>query len=160
MSTLNIRGVEINFPFEPYDIQKIYMEKVIECLQNEENGVLESPTGTGKTLSLLCSSLGWLTMKKAQIQAQRQTYSTKNDYMNNIKDELDLNTGAFKNYSGMPTIIYASRTHSQLTQAVQELKNSSYRYMKSTVVGSREQLCINSDVMRETNFSVKVQKTN
>lgn len=60
MSQLSIRGVPVVFPFEPYDIQKQYMEKVIECLQNETNGVLESPTGTGKTLSLLCSTLAWL----------------------------------------------------------------------------------------------------
>lgn len=45
MSDININGITVNFPFEPYEVQKIYMSKVIECLQNKKHGVLESPTG-------------------------------------------------------------------------------------------------------------------
>jgi len=53
-------SVSVKFPYEPYDVQKTYMTKVITCLNQRKFGLLESPTGTGKTLSLLCSSLAWL----------------------------------------------------------------------------------------------------
>lgn len=40
-----INGIPITFPFEPYDVQRRYMEKIIECLDKSANSVLESPTG-------------------------------------------------------------------------------------------------------------------
>lgn len=54
----NFVEVQINkytakFPFKPYDIQKNYMFSVIKACAKKENALLESPTGTGKTLSLL-----------------------------------------------------------------------------------------------------------
>ena len=58
-NVLNIKGIEVLFPFKPYDCQLTYMEKVIDTLQDGSSALLESPTGTGKTLSLLCSVLGW-----------------------------------------------------------------------------------------------------
>lgn len=42
---INIKGLDVKFPFEPYQLQRDYMTKVIEALQNEQNAVLESPTG-------------------------------------------------------------------------------------------------------------------
>lgn len=55
-----------------------------------------------------------------------------------------------------PKIIYASRTHSQISQAIQELKRSGYGHMKAAVIGSRDQLCINSEVLKETTNAAKV----
>ena len=52
-------GLEVYFPFKPYQCQVDFMTKVIKALNNGENALLESPTGTGKTLSLLCA-LAWL----------------------------------------------------------------------------------------------------
>lgn len=42
---VDINGIEVNFPFEPYELQKEYMKKVIDALNNKQNAVLESPTG-------------------------------------------------------------------------------------------------------------------
>lgn len=36
------------------------MNAVYECLENGQVGIFESPTGTGKSLSLICGSLTWL----------------------------------------------------------------------------------------------------
>lgn len=162
MTTCTIRGIPVSFPFEPYPLQKAYMEKVIDCLQNETNGVLESPTGTGKTLSLLCSSLAWLSMKKAQLKLNMQNPEMKeaSEFMKSLNNELGKKLGNNSNNSQglfhLPTIIYASRTHSQLTQAMQELKRTAYNDMRATIIGSREQMCIHPDIMKEQLSVAKV----
>ena len=84
-----INDHDVYFPFPPYECQVDFMGKVIEALKNEENALLESPTGTGKTLSLLCSALAWL-------RAERERLGDS---------KLDI-------ISELPKIIYTSRTHS------------------------------------------------
>ena len=58
---LIIEGIVIYFPYKPYPPQENYMKKIILTLKNKGNiSALESPTGTGKTLCLLCSILAWI----------------------------------------------------------------------------------------------------
>jgi hypothetical protein len=45
---LELHGIHICFPFEPYPCQKDYMGSVIRALHLSENALLESPTGTGE----------------------------------------------------------------------------------------------------------------
>ena len=60
-TTFPFGGVPINFPYAtPYPAQKQMMAKIIAALKNKENALLESPTGSGKSLALLCSVLGWI----------------------------------------------------------------------------------------------------
>jgi hypothetical protein len=62
---IHIEKVKVSFPFEPYPQQVELMTTLITamqqvcCFKKSENGLVESPTGTGKTLCLLLSSLSW-----------------------------------------------------------------------------------------------------
>ncbi|KAB7494881.1 Regulator of telomere elongation helicase 1-like protein [Armadillidium nasatum] len=162
MPEILLNNVPVRFPFEPYEVQKNYMQKLLECLQEGKNGVLESPTGTGKTLCLLCASLAWLEMKKAEhrakVLASNLSEDSDNKLLSSISSQLKAAVGGmWKQGNGIPKIIYSSRTHSQLSQAISELKRTTYKHMKMSVLGSRDQLCIHPEVSKETNNNNKVQ---
>lgn len=48
-------------------------------------------------------------------------------------------------------IFYATRTHAQISKAIQELKKSSYR-PKMSILGSRKQYCIHPDISHSSNL--------
>lgn len=217
---------EFPFPFPAYDIQKQFMKELYECLEGTKLGLFESPTGTGKSLSLICGALKWLVdhekwkkqeliskieeidnkiknckepsdnwfkvqTEQIQLNSEKQVFQdrlnailtyerkkegfkkitesnkiaqteackkTKQQLKNSVKSdktELDLNICdtkddimienilsdsesseeenkeevLFKN----PKIFFCSRTHSQLTQFVHELKKSPYSECISVV---------------------------
>jgi chromosome transmission fidelity protein 1 len=55
------------FPFEPYPEQDQLMNAIYDCLQRGSIGCFESPTGTGKSLSVICSTLKWLFDEETKI---------------------------------------------------------------------------------------------
>ena len=56
-----IQGHHVAFPTgkRPFPAQYALMGRIIQALKTGKNALLESPTGTGKTLALLCSTLSW-----------------------------------------------------------------------------------------------------
>lgn len=57
---VEIHKKDFHHPYTPYPIQETFMQTVYEVLEQGKIGILESPTGTGKSLSLICGSLTWL----------------------------------------------------------------------------------------------------
>ena len=114
MSVININNIPVNFPYQPYQAQVDFMGKVIESIETRQYALLESPTGTGKTLSLLCSALSWRKATNTEVQ-----------------------------------IVYASRTHSQLSNVIKELKKTVFHPSVSHIA-SRSHLCLNETVQKKS----------
>lgn len=178
MPAVDIENVSVEFPFQPYPAQVTYMEKVVEALNKRTNALLESPTGTGKTLSLLCSTLAWQqsyspdkdnaafaaaggccggTGKVASNGGGGMALRYETDHSTSLLSRpsvingggigLKAGVGFLPGPQGKPVIVYASRTHSQLTQVVRELKATTYR-PRTVILGSREQLCVHPEVSK------------
>jgi len=158
-TTVEIENIQIHFPFKPYDVQTKYMASVIQALNKKEHALLESPTGTGKTLCLLCSTLAWQQQHKGKLKQQlhnpgSQQMMTQQSQQTNLSQMTQPNENGEVTAAGAaatppsnkaPTIIYASRTHSQLSQVVRELRNTRYR-PKHAILGSRDHMCIHPKV--------------
>jgi len=134
MPTYDLDGVSVDFPHEAYDCQLDYMRAVVRGLENGENALLESPTGTGKTLCLLCASLGWRRHRQQVVEAAKTSWEAQAE-----------GKGALH----VPTIFYSSRTHTQLKQVMRELKGTSYK-PSSVVLGSRQHFCLHTSVQRHS----------
>ena len=160
MPVYNIAGVEIDFPYDAYREQLVYMEKVILALETGENALLESPTGTGKTLCLLCATLGWQRAAKnkrheASIRYANDSYPTHGDgWVKGLQSAVSNGQSSctplqadMSSTARTPRIIYSSRTHTQLQQVIRELRKTTYR-PKTCVLGSREQLCVHHEVSK------------
>ncbi|KAH1178818.1 hypothetical protein KIL84_000149 [Mauremys mutica] len=59
VSEYTIGGVKIIFPCKAYPSQLAMMNAIVKGLNSRQHCLLESPTGSGKSLALLCSVLSW-----------------------------------------------------------------------------------------------------
>ncbi|KAI4336693.1 hypothetical protein L6164_015186 [Bauhinia variegata] len=172
----HIGGLQVEFPYEPYGTQFAFMGRVISTLDRAQreghcHALLESPTGTGKSLSLLCSSLAW--QHNYKLKKQNTDLSHLKPLPEATIDPLGYGGGfvpdeVFSTSENMqppesepnnkkqkkkaaPTIYYASRTHSQISQVIRELRKTAYR-VPMAVLASRKHYCTNQHIVVKENI--------
>jgi len=82
------------FPFPPYNIQEDFMTSLFDTLNKGQLGIFESPTGTGKSLSLICGTLAWF--KEYQKQRKLHLEAIFQDKKEEENDEEDWFAAAAK----------------------------------------------------------------
>ncbi|KAL6549145.1 hypothetical protein OROHE_008990 [Orobanche hederae] len=172
----HIGGIPVEFPYQPYGTQLAFMNRVISTLDRSQrdghcHALLESPTGTGKSLSLLCSVLAWQKNQKMKNIYSKLVHPSSRPNPEAVTDPIKHGGGFIPETqpSGnpvtpppttanakteklrlTPTIFYSSRTHAQIKQVIHEYKKTSYR-APMAVLGSRKHYCTNPDLHREDN---------
>nr|XP_043634675.1 regulator of telomere elongation helicase 1 homolog [Erigeron canadensis] len=175
----HIGGLPIEFPHQPYGSQLAYMSKVIATLDRAQrdghfHALLESPTGTGKSLSLLCSVLAWQKNHKLKYSAVYGDLNHSKPDPEAFVDPLghgggfvpqvepsanmmptltETNNTKQKKKKG-PVIYYCTRTHSQISQVIGEFRKTNY-HAPMAVLGSRKRYCTNAKVRDQDNIDEK-----
>ncbi|KAM9801201.1 Fanconi anemia group J protein [Neosynchiropus ocellatus] len=71
-----IGGVKVQFPCKAYPSQLAMMNSILRGLNTGQHCLLESPTGSGKSLALLCSALAW---QQAQLEKMQKAGNMTED---------------------------------------------------------------------------------
>ncbi|KNH06306.1 helicase [Perkinsela sp. CCAP 1560/4] len=109
------------------------------------HAVLESPTGSGKTLALLCSVCAWFVWRRDR--REHHEIELSDDSFDDASQDGDHQPKA--EASNSVRILYTTRTHAQVAQAVREFRRSGYSdAVTSCILGSREHMCVEPRVLQ------------
>ena len=76
-----MQSVPVRYPkgLTLYPTQKLMIVRIIKAIQNSENVLGESPTGSGKTMALLSSTCAWLKQYMDQKKESREKCAIHGD---------------------------------------------------------------------------------
>ena len=151
--------------FKAYPQQIEFAQALANAADRDEIIILESPTGTGKTISLLAGAVQWLKgrseknhlagddvpdwLREQAKNLQNDEFIKENTHpLKKLKSENQREDSCFNFIDELPVLVpkvyYASRTHSQLSQVLEEL--AKFDSQSGTILASRQHLCINEKI--------------
>ena len=139
------------FPFPPYPIQYQFMKNLYLCLENSNLGIFESPTGTGKSLSIICGALKWLTdhesneknsliLRVNEINTQIDLLAEKcaDDWFSLQTQQMELINKKRIFQMKLDAITKYNERKNKLKQCLKEEKNTKKYHIKSKTVDGLE----------------------
>ena len=170
----NARRFVVRFPYVAYENQVDFIERALTAMVRGESALLESPTGTGKTLCLLAASLAYAraagNRKKRKfredVRAMKEMLRSGDETPRGDEnatprggdastsegtvERIDyLDEEVKRERTKAPVVVYATRTHSQVSQVVRELKLLDPTTRAATLA-SRKHACVRKDVREMT----------
>ncbi|KAL3311889.1 Fanconi anemia group J protein [Cichlidogyrus casuarinus] len=169
---VNVLDYKVKFPYpKPYPSQRSMMARILSSAKNANHCLIESPTGTGKTLALLCSGLAWLTsekncpsftcesssadeLKKPKLDPECQSINSDKEN-ESVFEEDDTNYCYCTVVPEIkPKLVFCTRTHRQISQVIKELRRTGYdKDITHTILASRNHCCINPKVLKSANIT-------
>ncbi|CCH57831.1 hypothetical protein TBLA_0A00310 [Henningerozyma blattae CBS 6284] len=135
-------------PFHPYDIQLQLMTFLYDSLFLEKKVlIVESPTGTGKTLSLICSTLTYLRDIKPDLIINHSTSTTKKNIpsANNTKEEQSSDEFSDFDSDDEPDWVKESYRNSIIDDKIRLIKDYETLLQDLSLSSSKEQILYNLD---------------
>ncbi|XP_055136699.2 ATP-dependent DNA helicase DDX11 isoform X6 [Symphalangus syndactylus] len=145
--TQKVGAIHFPFPFTPYAIQEDFMAELYRVLEAGKIGIFESPTGTGKSLSLICGALSWLRdFEQKKREEEARLLETGTGPLHDEKDESLCLSSSCEGAAGTPRPAGEPAWVTQFVQKKEErdlvdrLKRQEEEEMENLLRLSREML--------------------
>ena len=130
---------------KPYDIQVGFVKDLIKSFNEGKIGFFESPTGTGKSMSVLTAALSYI----------QELNKDKRDYSSTvISGDID---AFYDKTNERSKLIICTRTHGQIKELVNEMKRKgmltrrdSREKTRIVSLAARRHLCVNGEYVNLT----------
>eukprot|EP00127_Corallochytrium_limacisporum_P001499 Clim_evm5s61 gene=Clim_evmTU5s61 len=88
VANLLLGGLRIKFPFKPYKVQLQMMTAMVKAMAKKENALLEAPTGSGKSMAIICAASAYLIEQEKTLAKEVQKLQDEEDQdRKNVKDQ-------------------------------------------------------------------------